>query len=182
MIGLDGAGKTTILNKFQFEETRQIVTTFGLYVEAIKHSNIEMMVFDVAGDDRSLWTQYLHNVDVLIWVIDSTDKERMPIIREEMAKITKLMKGQSYLLALFFNKQDAENKMSNHEILQKIGLDDLEVGDVLVQKCTASTGEGLGDGLDKIVEYLSQQKIVKSNSICSKGQTKKKGNSFTLTT
>ena len=109
-------------------------------------------------------------MDILIWVIDSADKYRLAIIREEMVKITQLMKGQPYLFALFLNKQDLDHKMPNHEILQKIGLDELDVSDLFIQKCSAVTGDGLSEGLDKIVDYLSQQKKMKANPILTNKQ------------
>lgn len=167
MIGLDGAGKTTITYKMKLGETQQTTTTIGLNVETIKHRNTEFLVFDIGGSARSLWVHYLQDVDVLIWVIDSSEKERLPIIREEIAKVAQMMKNQDFLLAIFLNKQDLPSKLPTHEILQKIGVDEIDVSHMLIQTCSAVSGDGLKDGLEKIVDCLLQKEKMKNNPMLS---------------
>lgn len=163
MVGLDGAGKTTILYRLKLGEYVQTQSTIGLNVETIKHKNLDLLVFDVGGQARSLWSYYFDDLDALIWVIDCADKERMSIIKEEIKRITEALKAQDYILMFFLNKQDVKGVLETPEIIEKIGLSDLDVKDVIMQKCTATKGEGLLEGLEKLVDYfLVKEKMLKS--------------------
>ena len=50
--------------------------TIGLNVESVQYKQLEFLVFDVGGKVRSLWSHYYENLDAVIFVIDSVDKER----------------------------------------------------------------------------------------------------------
>lgn len=94
MIGLDGAGKTTILKQIQLKKYMDTVPTIGLNVETVKYKNLEFLVFDVGGKVRSLWTHYYENLDAIIFVIDSTDRERVWQIKDELIKLNNDLKFQ----------------------------------------------------------------------------------------
>ena len=53
-------------------------------VETIKYKNLEFLVFDVGGKVRSLWAHYYENLDAIIFVIDSTDRERVWQVKDEL--------------------------------------------------------------------------------------------------
>ena len=87
----------------------------------------------------------------------------MSIIKEEIKRITEALKAQDYILMFFLNKQDVKGVLETPEIIEKIGLSDLDVKDVIMQKCTATKGEGLLEGLEKLVDYfLVKEKMRKS--------------------
>lgn len=88
MIGLDGAGKTSVLNQLKINRFMDTVPTIGLNIETISYKNLEFLVFDVGGKVRSLWSHYYDNLDAIIFVIDSTDKERLWQIKDEFRKLS----------------------------------------------------------------------------------------------
>lgn len=53
----------------------------------MKYKDIEFLVFDIGGKVRSLWSHYFENIDAIIFVIDSTDKERINIVKDELIKL-----------------------------------------------------------------------------------------------
>ena len=79
MVGLDAAGKTTILYKLKLDEIVTAIPTFGNNVETLEHKNICFTVWDVGGQDkiRPLWRHYFQNTQGLIFVVDSNDRERI---------------------------------------------------------------------------------------------------------
>lgn len=163
MVGLDGAGKTTILYQMKLGEYKQTQTTIGLNVETIKHKNLELLVFDVGGQARSLWSYYFDDLDALIWVIDCADKERMSIVKEEIKRVTDALQKQDYILMFYLNKQDLKTKLDTPEVIEQTGLSEVDVKDVIVQKCSATKGEGLLEGLEKLVDYFNvKEKMLKS--------------------
>ena len=75
ILGLDAAGKTTILFKMKLNETVNTIPTIGFNVETLQYKNIEFNCWDVGGQDklRPLWQHYFTNTQGLIYVVDSND-------------------------------------------------------------------------------------------------------------
>ena len=84
MLGLDAAGKTTILYKLKLGEVVSSVPTIGFNVETVEFEKVKFTVWDVGGQDkiRQLWKHYYQNTQALIYVVDSSDKERIEIAKE----------------------------------------------------------------------------------------------------
>ena len=78
-VGLDAAGKTTILYKLKLGEIVTTIPTIGFNVETVEYKNISFTVWDVGGQDkiRPLWRHYFQNTQGLIFVVDSNDRERI---------------------------------------------------------------------------------------------------------
>merc|ERR1712115_92880 len=89
MVGLDAAGKTTILYKLKLGEIVTTIPTIGFNVETVEYKNISFSVWDVGGQDkiRPLWRHYYQNTQGLIFVVDSNDRERIQDAREELHKM-----------------------------------------------------------------------------------------------
>merc|ERR1712167_293976 len=79
MVGLDAAGKTTILYKLKLGEVVTTIPTIGFNVETVEYKNINFTVWDVGGQDkiRKLWRHYYLNTQGLIFVVDSNDRDRV---------------------------------------------------------------------------------------------------------
>ena len=80
MLGLDAAGKTTLLYKLKLGEVVTTIPTIGFNVERVKYKNIDFTVWDVGGQDkiRPLWRYYYENIQAVVFLIDSNDTERIP--------------------------------------------------------------------------------------------------------
>ena len=76
MVGLDAAGKTTILYKLKLGDVVTTIPTIGFNVETVEYKNIKFTVWDVGGQDRirPLWRHYFQNTQGLIFVVDSNDR------------------------------------------------------------------------------------------------------------
>eukprot|EP00116_Pleurobrachia_bachei_P014988 sb/3475250/ len=81
MLGLDNAGKTTILKKFNGEDISTISPTLGFNIKTLEHGGFKLNIWDVGGQKslRSYWKNYFETTDGLIWVVDSADKRRYVI-------------------------------------------------------------------------------------------------------
>ena len=77
MVGLDAAGKTTILYQLKMGETVKTIPTIGFNVETLDYKGLNFTVWDVGGQDkiRMLWRHYFNNTHGLIYVVDSADKQ-----------------------------------------------------------------------------------------------------------
>merc|ERR1712061_378337 len=89
MLGLDAAGKTTILYRLKFGEVVTTIPTIGFNVETVEYKNISFMVWDIGGQDkiRKLWRHYYSGTNGVIFVVDSSDRERIQDAREELFKM-----------------------------------------------------------------------------------------------
>ena len=108
MLGLDAAGKTTILYKLHIGEVLSTVPTIGFNVEKVQYKNVLFTVWDVGGQEklRPLWRHYFNNTDGLIYVVDSLDRERIKKARAEFNQIIEDPLMRNSALLVFANKQD----------------------------------------------------------------------------
>merc|ERR1712070_100017 len=88
MGGLDAAGKTTVLYNLKLGEVVTTIPTIGFNVENLEYKNIRFTVWDIGGQDkiRKLWRYYYEGNQGLIFVVDSSDRDRIDIAREELQK------------------------------------------------------------------------------------------------
>ncbi|KAF6028514.1 ARF1 [Bugula neritina] len=124
MVGLDAAGKTTILYKMKLGEIVTTIPTIGFNVETVEYKNISFTVWDVGGQDRirSLWRHYFQNTQGLIFVVDSNDRERLQEARGELERMMNEDDLRDSILLIFANKQDLPNALSTAELTEKLGL------------------------------------------------------------
>jgi small GTP-binding protein len=158
MVGLDAAGKTTILYKLKLGEIVTTIPTIGFNVETVEYKNICFTVWDVGGQDkiRPLWRHYFQNTQGLIFVVDSNDRERIVEAQEELQKMLHEDELRDAVLLVFANKQDLPNAMSAAELTDKLGLRSLSGRKWYIQATCASQGQGLYEGLDWLSNELSK--------------------------
>ncbi|CAD5224495.1 unnamed protein product [Bursaphelenchus xylophilus] len=159
MVGLDAAGKTTILYKLKLGEIVTTIPTIGFNVETVDYKNISFTVWDVGGQDkiRPLWRYYFQNTQGLIFVVDSNDRERVEEARDELARMLNEDELRDAVLLIFANKQDLPNAMSAAEITDKLGLHNLRNRNWYIQATCATTGDGLYEGLDWLSNQLKSR-------------------------
>ncbi|KAL5350204.1 ADP-ribosylation factor, Arf Arf6 [Pseudogymnoascus australis] len=150
MLGLDAAGKTTILYKLKLNQDVTTIPTVGFNVETITYKNVKFNVWDVGGQDkiRPLWRHYYSGTQGLIFVVDSSDHERIDEARQELHRIANDREMKDSLLLVFANKQDIEGALTPQQVTDALKLNKLEGGKIyyVVPSC-ATTGEGLLEGL-----------------------------------
>ncbi len=150
MVGLDAAGKTTILYKLKLGEIVTTIPTIGFNVETLEYKNISFTVWDVGGQDkiRPLWKHYFQNTQGIIYVIDSNDRDRIGEAREELQRMLNEEQLRDAVLLIFANKQDLPNAMNAGEITEKLGLHSLRNRSWYIQASCATSGDGLYEGLE----------------------------------
>lgn len=159
MVGLDAAGKTTILYKLKLGEVVTTIPTIGFNVETVEYKNICFTVWDVGGQDkiRPLWRHYFQNTEGLIFVIDSNDRERIAEAEQELQSMLREDELRDAILLIFANKQDLPNAMTAAELTDKLGLQSLRNRQWYIQSTCATQGQGLYEGLDWLSNQLSKK-------------------------
>jgi len=160
MVGLDAAGKTTILYKLKLGEVVSTIPTIGFNVETVEYKNISFTVWDVGGQDkiRPLWRHYYNNTDGLIFVVDSNDVDRADDARLELTRMMNEEEMRNAVLLVFANKQDLPNAMSTEMMQDKLALDQMRGRTWYVQPAVGTTGDGLYEGLEWLSAALSKKR------------------------
>ncbi|OLY79973.1 ADP-ribosylation factor 1 [Smittium mucronatum] len=159
MVGLDAAGKTTILYKLKLGEIVTTIPTIGFNVETVEYKNINFTVWDVGGQDkiRPLWRYYFQNTQGIIFVIDSNDRDRINDARNELHQLLNEEELRDSYLLVLANKQDLPNAMTSAEITDKLGLHSLRNRKWYIQATCATSGDGLYEGLDWLSNSLKSK-------------------------
>lgn len=133
------------------------IPTIGFNVETVEYKNISFTVWDVGGQDkiRPLWRHYYQNTQGLIFVVDSSDRERIQESHDELHKMLNEDELRDAIVLVFANKQDLPNALSVTELTEKLGLNQLR-RKWYVQAACATQGTGLYEGLDWLSAELSK--------------------------
>ena len=160
MVGLDAAGKTTILYKLKLGELITTIPTIGFNVETVEYKNIAFTMWDIGGQDkiRPLWRHYYQNTQAVIFVVDSNDRDRVEDAREELLRLIQEEELRDAAVLVLANKQDLPNAMTATELRGKLGLDQLRCRNWFLQSTCATTGDGLFEGLDWLSRTVSSRK------------------------
>ncbi|XP_061747696.1 ADP-ribosylation factor 4-like [Nerophis ophidion] len=154
MVGLDAAGKTTLLYRMKLAEVVTTIPTVGFNVETVEYKNITFTVWDVGGQTiiRPLWKYYYTNTQGVIFVVDSNDPQRIKEAAEELHCMLEEDELRKVSLLVLANKQDLPHAMSVSEVTTALRLAGVSQ-QYHVQASCAVSGTGLVEGLD----WLSRQ-------------------------
>jgi len=157
MVGLDAAGKTTILYKLRLGEIVTTIPTIGFNVETVQYKNVSFTVWDIGGQHkiRPLWRHYYSGVDCVIFVVDGSDRDRIHEAKEELDAILDAQDLRESALLIYNNKQDLPNAMTATELIDKLELNRHgATRKWLVQPANARTGDGLYEGLEWVQQNV----------------------------
>lgn len=89
ILGLDNAGKTTILKRINGEDYLKTEPTLGFNIKTLEHRSYLISFWDVGGQSciRSYWKNYFESTDGLVFVVDSVDKSRLWTAKESLAEL-----------------------------------------------------------------------------------------------
>ncbi|XP_026541894.1 ADP-ribosylation factor-like protein 4D isoform X2 [Notechis scutatus] len=171
VVGLDAAGKTSLLYRLKFQEFIKSAPTKGFNMEKIRvplgtSRIITFQVWDVGGQEklRPLWKSYMRRTDGVVFVVDSAEVERLEEARVELHKITHSSDNQGIPVLVLANKQDVAHALSVAEVEKHLGLHELYTSTLShIQGCSAISGLGLQPALEKLYEMILKRKKLLRN-------------------
>ncbi|KAF4674124.1 Arf GTPase arl1 [Perkinsus chesapeaki] len=157
ILGLDNAGKTTILYRLQVDDVVQTIPTIGFNVETIQVKNVKLQVWDLGGQSsiRPYWRCYYPNTNGIVYVVDSADRERIPDARQELTNLLEEEELKGVALLVFANKQDLPDAMTSVEVSEGLGLTKIRSRQWAIYQASAVRGDGIKEGLDWLVNVMS---------------------------
>ncbi|XP_014671036.1 PREDICTED: ADP-ribosylation factor-like protein 4C [Priapulus caudatus] len=175
MLGLDAAGKTTVLYRLKFDQYINTVPTIGFNCERIrmttgKAKGTSFTIWDVGGQDklRPLWQAYTRCTDGIVFVVDSCDVERFEEVKMELHKTARFPENSGVPILVLANKQDLPEARETSEIEKLLALHELSPNHLYHVQPTCAI---IGDGLDEALEVLYEM-IVKRRKLAKSGKGK----------
>ncbi|XP_045175468.1 ADP-ribosylation factor 3-like [Mercenaria mercenaria] len=161
MIGLDGAGKTTILYRFKLNETLTTIPTVGFNVETLSPiKGLTLTVWDMGGQDRMrpLWRMYLRGTDGVIFVVDSADRERIHEAKEELMRVLDTQEMRHVPLVVIANKQDLSGAVDSSYLAKTLGLQQMSNRRWVIHDACAISGEGICESMESLAKIVKEFK------------------------
>ena len=121
IVGLDNAGKTTTLYKLHLGEVVQTQPTIGSNVEAVVHDNVSFEVWDLGGQSslRNAWQSYYKSSDAMVLMVDSTDRGRMNLSKQELFKMLDAEEVKNLVKEMYKTLVDNGHGETDHSSLYK---------------------------------------------------------------
>ncbi|XP_014240337.1 ADP-ribosylation factor-like protein 2 [Cimex lectularius] len=159
ILGLDNAGKTTLLKQLNNEDPTTISPTLGFNIKTVCYGEYKLNLWDVGGQKslRSYWKNYFEQTDGVIWVVDSTDIRRLSDCAVELHKIIREERLVGASVLILANKADLESALSLSKIKSALELHKITSQHWKLMKCSAVTGENVITAMDWIVGDISDR-------------------------
>jgi len=157
ILGLDNAGKTTLLYKLQLGTVAETIPTISFNVETVVYRNIKLQVWDLGGQGslRPYWRCYYQGTNAIIYVVDSADSARINLAREELTAMLSEGELQGVPLLVFANKQDLPGALGAAEVSQALGLQNIRNRQWQIFRSSIVTNLGVAEGLDWLVSQIN---------------------------
>eukprot|EP01114_Cavostelium_apophysatum_P012996 TRINITY_DN3059_c0_g1_i1.p1 TRINITY_DN3059_c0_g1~~TRINITY_DN3059_c0_g1_i1.p1 ORF type:complete len:188 (-),score=36.55 TRINITY_DN3059_c0_g1_i1:14-577(-) len=162
LLGLDNAGKTTLLHKLKHGSVRLVIPTQRAQLQEIELGNVKFRAWDLGGHEqvRSLWKEYFFEADAVIFLVDSADDERFEEAKKELNSLLddESLKGVPFLILA--NKTDMMTAWPLDRLIGAIGIENRQLGSVAgdrpiqIFRCSLVEGTGYGEGFRWLSDIL----------------------------
>ena len=162
ILGMQNAGKTTILYRLSLGQLVKTTPTIGSNVEELTYNNVKFQAWDLGGQEstRSVWDVYYMNTDAIVYVIDSIDEEYYEESKTQFHKMLNNPALKNATILIFANKQDLPGAKTVNKLIEDYGFDKIKSHIWHIQSCSALKGEGLVTG----IKWLSEQLVFRGKN------------------
>lgn len=127
MVGLDNAGKTATVRGIQGENPEDVAPTVGFSKIDLTQGKFEVTIFDLGGGKRirGIWKNYYSESYGVIFVVDSSDVERIEETKETMSEVLRHPRISGKPVLVLANKQDRDGALAEADIIENLALEKL---------------------------------------------------------
>uniref|UniRef100_A0A061RW84 ADP-ribosylation factor related protein 1 n=1 Tax=Tetraselmis sp. GSL018 TaxID=582737 RepID=A0A061RW84_9CHLO len=163
ILGVDKAGKTTLLEKMKSMYTdhmgldpERILPTVGLNVGRIEAHKTKLIFWDLGGQSglRSIWDKYFEEAHAIVFLVDGTAPERFEESKLALERVLGSRDIHGAPLLVLANKQDASGCRGPDEVQEFFGVGRVDTRPVRVSGISAHTGEGIRESIFWLVDAI----------------------------
>lgn len=157
MLGLDNAGKSTIIKTILHQDINKVIPTMGFEINTVAFEGFQLNIWDIGGQQtlRSFWFNYFDRLDALIWVIDLSNLQRLNENFKEMRKVLNNEKLIGLKILIYLNKMDLVAKEEipkvKEQVTRVLELDQIESDKWRIFESSAHDVDSVAKGLKWIV-------------------------------
>lgn len=160
ILGLDAAGKTTILFKLSLGDyVKQVVPTVAFNLEKVEVGNLKLQIWDLGGQNqlRPFWRLYYKDTHGIVFVIDSTDKQRIELCKNELVALLSEDELKNVPLLILANKQDLTEAMLVEELTSKLELSSIKDRPWTIMPTSAVNGQNIQESFKWLSETVESK-------------------------
>jgi len=155
-LGLDNAGKTTLLNLLATNELRAFTPTQQPTMEEFTLGRVNFRTYDLGGHQmaRRIWNEYSAEADGIIFLVDSADQSRFDEAAQEIRALIDNEAMSETPILILGNKIDLPESVGEGELCNRMGLDGFQgrASPHAIYMCSLVKKQGYKEG----IQWLSQ--------------------------
>jgi len=167
ILGIDKAGKTTLLEKLKtmYSDSEglppdRIVPTVGLNIGRAEALKSKLVFWDLGGQIglRTIWEKYYEEAHAVIYVVDAACQSRFEDTKSALEKVLRHEDLQGAPILIYANKQDLPGAVSAEDLARYLDLKELNERPYMFQAISAYDGLGIKDGINWLVDAMERSK------------------------
>jgi len=164
-LGLDNAGKTTLLHVLRDNQAHVSEPTRHATSEDLVMGSVKFTTYDLGGHyaARRIWKDYCHQVDGIVFLVDAADSSRFEESRKELANLLSSEDLKSVPFLILGNKVDKKGAVGEKDIRNALGLNETTGKNTSVEKdkrpmelfmCSVIKRKGFADGFKWLAKFI----------------------------
>jgi len=156
LVGLQNSGKTTLVNVISTGEfSEDMIPTVGFNMKKVRKGNVTIKLWDIGGQPRfrSMWERYCRGVTVVIFVVDSADKDKFETAKKELFDLISKPTLQGIPLLVLGNKNDLSAAASLEDVVKQLELESIKDREVCCYSISAKNKVNIDLTLDWLIKH-----------------------------